>query len=55
MPTRFSITSVTIQQATSLIGAVWVDVTSQVANVNGLIDANVTNPPSPSFFRTVTP
>jgi hypothetical protein len=44
-----------VQQATNLIGAVWVDVTSQIADVNGQINLNITNPPSPSFYRTVTP
>ena len=48
-------TNYRIQQATNLIGAVWVDVTAQVADLNGQIDVNVTNPPSPAFYRTVTP
>jgi len=48
-------TTYRVQQATNLIGAVWVDVTSQIADVNGQINLNITNPPSPSFYRTVTP
>ena len=48
-------TTYRVQQATNLIGAVWVDVTSQIADVNGQINVNITNPPSPSFYRTVTP
>ena len=44
-----------IQQATNLVGAVWVDVGTVTADGNGVITISVTNPPSPAFYRTVTP
>jgi hypothetical protein len=44
-----------LQQATNLVNAVWVDIASQTADANGVINLNVTNPPSPAFFRTVWP
>ena len=44
-----------LQQTTNLVGAVWVDVATQTADGSGLINLNVTNPPSPAFFRTVWP
>ena len=44
-----------LQQATNLVNAVWVDVATQTADGSGLINLNVTNPPSPAFFRTVWP
>jgi len=48
-------TTYRLQQTTNLAGGVWTDVGSQMADVNGAIMLNVTNPPSPSYYRTVWP
>ena len=48
-------TTYRLQQTTNLVGGAWTDVGSQMADVNGAIMLNVTNPPSPSYYRTVWP
>jgi hypothetical protein len=44
-----------LQQATNLINPVWSNVSTQTADMNGLIQLNITNPPAPSYYRTVYP
>ncbi|HEV2694104.1 MAG TPA: putative Ig domain-containing protein, partial [Verrucomicrobiae bacterium] len=44
-----------LQQTTNLVNPVWSDVTTQVTDVNGMLQINVTNPPATSFYRTVYP
>ncbi|HEX7652954.1 MAG TPA: hypothetical protein VF607_05575 [Verrucomicrobiae bacterium] len=44
-----------VQQTTNLVNGVWMDVAALPADGNGNISVNVTNPPSPAFYRTVYP
>jgi hypothetical protein len=44
-----------LQVSTNLSKPFWADVYTQAADVNGLIQVNITNPPAPSYYRTVYP
>lgn len=44
-----------LQCTTNLANPVWSDVATQVSDINGGIYLNLTNPPTPSFYRTVSP
>ena len=44
-----------LQMKTNLFDLNWTDVTTQSADVNGQIILNLTNPPSPSYYRMVYP
>ncbi len=44
-----------LQMKTNLFDLNWTDITTQTADVNGQIILNLTNPPSPSYYRMVYP
>ena len=44
-----------LQVTTNILNPVWTNVSTQSADSNGMISVFLTNPPAPSFYRTVYP